>query len=186
MSTRLLRARAHGRNWQPIFGLISFGFGWSILALIVIPHIRDRMAEVLRRGSDPSWRTGIPDVPAIWAFTVVAVILLALAAPSLVRFIHDLALNEGLPSTGTTQGFPARRSLLPLYLGIAGFMAIMGIALLAPGEPTMMDSKTHVARAWLWAQDLRHGEVPRWTDYWYGGMPGDLHYPPLSHILGAI
>ncbi len=160
------------------------GPGWAVLALLVLPQARDRMAGLMREGVRPPLSAALPSSPLEWTVLAAALLLLAVGfwilTPALLRADPD-RMRGG---AGTSAGAGADARVLTWSL--AGIAALLSLALLSPGEPTILDAKSHVGRAWLWAESLRQFSIPRWTDLWYGGFPGDLHYPPLSHILAAL
>lgn len=161
--------------------LCFLGPGWALLALVVLPRVRDRMAGLMREGgAPPPLSSALPSSSLEWMLLAAGALLLGvgfwLLTPSLLRADPD---REDGPSPA------GRATTRVLAWSLAGIAAILALAQLAPGEPTIADAKSHVGRAWLWVESLRQFSLPRWTDFWYGGFPGDLHYPPLSHVLAA-
>ncbi|MCA9759342.1 MAG: hypothetical protein KDA27_26350, partial [Candidatus Eisenbacteria bacterium] len=135
------------------------------------------MAAAMRTGASLSPREALPTSGLEWGVLGVGLALLLLSAPGVLRFLWNL---DGADSE--------RRSPIPkrFFLAVGLAVGLFGISILAPGEPTILDSKCHVARIWLFARDFGSGVIPRWTDFWYGGLPADLHYPPLAHLLGTV
>lgn len=154
------------------FPAVLIAAGWSLLALSVVPDIRDRAALALLT-SRPVLASEIlrPDAAGL-PIAVFALGFVALGLALGLRRVGNLALES----------WSRARCLITLV----GSGAFVGLAMLAPGEPTIMDAKSHVARGWMFATSFRAGELPTWTDLWYTGFPADLHYPPLSHMIGGV
>jgi hypothetical protein len=166
---------------HPIAGLAPISFlsaGWILLALQIVPWIRDRFAGAVLDGLTP----GIEDIwPAPPPVVLAALIALGfLLAGTILLLIWVRSAGGFGPLSDRL--LRRRESLAGIILLASG---ILTISILARGVPCLGDAKTHVARAWLWFDDLRAGTLPRWTDLWYGGFPVDQHYPPLAHILQA-
>lgn len=54
------------------------------------------------------------------------------------------------------------------------------------GEILGGDAHSHMARAWLYADLLSHGDIPIWTNKWYMGYPTELYYGFLYYLLVGI
>lgn len=49
------------------------------------------------------------------------------------------------------------------------------------------DAHSHIARTWLYADIVSHGQLPIWTNKWYLGFPSELYYGFLYYlVLGTI
>ncbi len=166
---------------HPVAGLAPISLlsaGWILLALQVVPWIRDRFAEAVLDGLRP----GIEDIwPAPPPVILAAVISLGFLVVGTVLFLIWVRSAGGFGPL-SDRLLRRKESLAGIVLLAAG---VLTISILARGVPCLGETKAHVARAWLWFDDLRAGTLPRWTDLWFGGFPVDQHYPPLAHILQA-
>jgi hypothetical protein len=167
---------------HPVAGLLPvtfLGAGWLLLALQVVPWMRDRSAAVAMRGMVPGLHDVWPPSPQILLLSMVAFGLLLIGVVLMIVWARSAG------------GFgPLSDRLLSRVEALAGIMflacAVLTAGLLAPGIPSLTDTKTHVARGILWFDSLRAGQFPLWTDIWSCGFPADQHYPPLSHIFQAL
>ena len=178
----LPRPRAVRVLGHPIAGLAPILFlsaGWLLLALQIVPYMRDSFAGGAPRGRASE--------------------LLRCLAAAAADAPH--AGRHGRPAGDRTRDGhhldqerrrirPAERRA-PLPRRVAGRHRPDRIrrphgGLLAHGDPSLEDTKTHIVRGWLWFDSFHAGTLPRWTDLWYGGTPADQHYPPLAHIFQGL
>ncbi|MEZ4384752.1 MAG: hypothetical protein R3A79_25710 [Nannocystaceae bacterium] len=52
--------------------------------------------------------------------------------------------------------------------------------------PLSADHPVHLARAWLYLEQLGRGHLFGWTPFWYFGFPLGEFYPPLGDLLFAL
>lgn len=66
-------------------------------------------------------------------------------------------------------------------------VTLVGLALLWPiplGQmPLSADHTVHLTRAWMWAQELSHGNVRGWSPVWFFGTPVGELYPVLGDAI---
>jgi len=153
--------------------------GWLLMALVLVPWLRDFMAAGFIAGGSPRLAQAWPPPRDVLALGVTAVVLLLAGA---VPFVIWSGRAGGLGSVVEDRLRNSRR----LALAIALWAAVISAAILAGGEPTIADANTHISRSWIWEQSLRSGKIPVWTDLWYGGFLVDQQYSPLSHVLVAL
>jgi len=167
---------------HPVAGLapiLVLSAGWLLLALQIVPWIRDRFAHATLAGRVPGLHDVWPAPPQIVLLVLIAAGLLFFGAALMIIWVRS------------ARGFgPLSDRLLSRSESLAGIAllacGVLTAAVLAPGTPTFLDTKTHVVRGCLWFEYLRAGKFPIWTDLWAGGFPADQHYPPLSHIFQAL
>ncbi len=175
----------------PLKTLACLALAWPLLGCVVSPWCRDRLFDTLLSEGrvDPSALWPMPSL--VLAASIVAVTCLIVAAISVLATVRGLgagaeaatsarATGETRPSPITTGG-----ALTPIAWVVAGTL-LATVALLAGGEMTLADSKTHVARGWYWSEELARLRVPVWTDLWYGGYPIGQEYPPLAHACLGV
>jgi hypothetical protein len=167
---------------RPIAGLapiLLLSTGWILLSLVVLPWVRDRVADTMLRGGEPHMAT-------IWPLpnpvSLVAGITVSLFLIGFVLLVIWMRSTRGLGCL-LDRLTDRTGSLAGMVLLAAG---VLTVSVLARGEPSLGDARTHITRGWFWQEALRSGEIPIWTDLWYGGTPVDQHYPPLAHILQAL
>jgi hypothetical protein len=168
-----------GRRAVGVLSVAMMAAGWLLSALWLVPSLRDFMAAGFAAGTSPRISQLWP-LPGSQLAGTVAVIVL---------FSTGLALAIGWCRRHDGLGRVAEERLQNpgrLAMVIAVFAALISVTVIARGEPTIADTKTHISRAWIWEESLRAGRMPVWTDLWYGGFLIDQHYPPLSHILVAV
>ena len=168
-----------GRRAAGVVSVAMIAAGWLLLALWLLPWLRDFMAAGFAAGTSPRLSQVWP-LPAPQLAGAVAVMVL---------FSTGLALTVGWCRRHSGLGRVVEERLQSpgrLAIAIALFAALISVTVLAYGEPTIGDAKTHISRAWIWEESLRAGRVPVWTDLWYGGFLIDQHYSPLSHIVVAV
>ena len=167
---------------HPVAGLAPISLlsaGWLVLGLQVIPWFRDRYASVVLGGGHPVLADVWPLPPQVLTLALTAGGLLLVGLALLIVWVESAGGFGPLSDRLLRRG----ESLAGIVLIAAG---VLSAALLARGEPSLGDTKTHLARGWLWFDYMRAGTFPRWTDLWYGGFPVDQRYPPLAHILQAL
>ena len=152
--------------------------GWILLAVWLVPWLRDFMAARYAAGAVARIADVWPPPTSVTTGAALAGVLM-FAGPVL---LYKWSLkNRGLGRV-IDDGL---RSPRRLAVALAAWTAVISSAVLSNGDPSIGDAKTHIARSWIWAESLRAGTVPVWTDLWYGGFLVDHHYPPLSHVAVA-
>ncbi len=162
-----------------IVSLVITATGWVLVAIWIMPWLRDFMVTEITAGASPSIASVWPPPLLVISGTVIAIVMLSTGIILFSIWCHrhgglGLVVEERLSTPGR------------LALAISIWTAIISVALLARGDPIIGDAKTHISRAWVWKESLKAAEIPVWTDLWYGGFPVGQHYSPLSHILIAI
>jgi hypothetical protein len=166
------------RSSQGVVSLVLVATAWLLVALWLLPWLRDFMAAGFVSGGHPRVGDAWPPPAPILAGAVMACVM---ACAGTVLFTLwsgkqgglGRMVDDRLPSPGR------------LATAVAVWAAVLSAAMLAGGDPTIGDAKTHVSRAWIWQESMRGGAVPVWTDLWYGGCLTGM-YPPLSHVLVAL
>jgi hypothetical protein len=166
---------------HPVAGLLPLSFlsaGWVLLALQIVPWLRDQSARLLLAGERPSPAMILAMPPSLLLLTAVAAGLLLVGAAAFVVWVRSAG------GTGPLCDRLLRRNeiLAAIVLLASGAMTV---ALISRGDP-IDAAKGHIARGWLWHEYLRAGTFPRWSDLWFGGAPVDQFGPPLSHLLQAV
>lgn len=89
---------------------------------------------------------------------------------------------------GTLTELLARAEHSPRVLvGVLGLTTMVAArCYLTPGQVFMGDSETHMLRSWMFAEHLRRGELPIWSNAWYGGFPLLANYGPLYFFVTAV
>lgn len=167
---------------HPVAGLAPIAFlsaGWLLLALQVMPVFRARYAEFLLAGSRPGFAELWPPPATTLLWLIIAAGLLVIGAGMTIVWI----LSAGGLGPLSDRLLRRQEAMAGIILIAAG---VLTAALISRGEPSLEDTKTHVARGWLWFESIRAGALPHWTDLWYGGTPADQHYPPLAHAAQAL
>lgn len=178
----LPRPRAVRVLGHPIAGLAPILFlsaGWLFLALQIVPYMRDSFAGVLLAGGHPSFSDVWPPPPQMLLMLVVTGALLMIGLAMAIIWIKSAGGFGPLSDVLLSRG----ESLAGIVLIASG---VLTAGLLAHGDPSLEDTKTHIVRGWLWFDSFHAGTLPRWTDLWYGGTPADQHYPPLAHIFQGL
>jgi hypothetical protein len=74
---------------------------------------------------------------------------------------------------------------------VRGLVALVALGLLLSsylmsGHVIPGDGHSHLARTSIMFDTLRAGELPLWSNRWYMGFPGELHYGPLYYLTAAL
>ncbi len=166
---------------HPVAGLLPLSFlsaGWVLLALQVVPWLRDQSARLLLAGERPSAAMILAMPPSMLLLTVAAGVLLLLGSAAFIVWIRSAGGMGPL-----CDRLLRRNEILAAIVLLAS--GALTVALISRGDP-IDAAKGHIARGWLWHEYLRAGTFPRWTDLWFGGSPVDQFGPPLSHFFQAV
>ncbi|MFB3907157.1 MAG: 6-pyruvoyl-tetrahydropterin synthase-related protein [Candidatus Eisenbacteria bacterium] len=167
---------------HPVTGVAPIAFlsaGWLLLALQVVPFLRQISADTLLAGGTLGVDVFWPLPPRILLPAVVG------AGALFVGFVLFVVwVRSGGGFGPMADRLIQRKSMLAAIVLVA--VGVLSAALLSGGVPTLGDAKTHIARGWLWEESIRASSFPRWSDLWFDGFPAGQHYPPLAHILLAL
>lgn len=165
---------------HPVAGLLPLSLlsaGWVLLALQVVPWLRDQAARLSLAGERPSATMILAMPPATLFLTVAAAGLLLVGLAAFIVWVRSAGGAGPL-----CDRLLRRNEILAAIVLLAS--GALTVALISRGDP-IEAAKGHIARGWLWHEYLRAGTFPRWTDLWFGGSTVDQFGPPLSHLLQA-